>query len=360
MARTKKVNLALQGGGAYGAFTWGVLDEILRDGRLAVEGVSGASAGAVNAVLLADGLAEGRGPEAARERLARFWRNASRDGNLPPLQRAVLDRLMAAADVPSQSPFAPLDPVAFWTRVWQQTFSPYDLNPFDINPLRTLIEDHVDFARLRRFSAMQVYVSATNVRTGKLAVFTRDHLSCAAVMASACLPTLFKAVDIGSEAYWDGGYMGNPPIFPLYRTTTTEDVIIVQLNPVRREVVPTSASGILDRLNEVTFNSPLQSELRAIKFTSRLIETGALRRGREEGSYKAIKVHRITLDGALPAMPKGQKTNTDYEFLLSLRDAGILAARRFLEASFDQINVESTLDLEAETLAEWPSLPDPG
>ena len=344
-APAKRINLALQGGGAHGAFTWGVLDELLRDGRLAVDGITGASAGAVNAVLLADGLAEG-GPEAARERLSRFWRAASLDGSMPAVQRRALDQLFSV--MPYEGSL-----MENWVNSVQRFFSPYDLNPFDINPLDDLIRKFVDFDRLAAFDGVKVFISATNVHTGKLTIFRREHITCRAVMASACLPMLFKAVEIDGTPFWDGGYMGNPPIFPLYRTTQTEDVLLVQINPIERSETPTSSRAIMNRLNEITFNSSLQAELRAAAFVARLVDEGRLPHGSRPGEYKRVNLHRIALSEALKGLTAGSKVVTDYDFLLELHGAGKKAARRFLKAHFDDIGRRSTLDLEAEIAAEW-------
>jgi predicted acylesterase/phospholipase RssA len=213
----KKVNLALQGGGAYGAFTWGVLDHVLEDGRLEIEGITGASSGAVNAIMLADGLARG-GPEEARRRLADFWRATSLGGNLPDAQRQAVDRLFS---------FLPFEdsPMGIWFKAMSRYLSPYDFNPLNINPLKELIERFVDFEVVRESQIPRVFVSATNVLTGRLRIFPHDKITADAIVASACLPHLFRAVEIDGVPYWDGGYLGNPSIFPLFRTTTTEDVL---------------------------------------------------------------------------------------------------------------------------------------
>lgn len=341
----RRVNLALQGGGAHGAFTWGVLDGFLADERVVVDGITGTSAGAVNAVLFADGMAEG-GRKAARKRLASFWQAASRGGSLPAAQRQVLDRLF------SVTPFEG-SLMEAWTSAVQRYFSPYDLNPFDINPLEGLINRFVDFDRLAAYEPLQVFVSATNVRTGKLTVFQRHSLTCKAVMASACLPNLFRAVEIDGVPYWDGGYMANPALFPLYRTTEAEDIVIVQLNPVVRNETPTSTRQISNRINEITFNSPLMGELRAAAFVARLIEEGKLVRGRGEGQYRHINIHRIALSDALADLTASSKVDNDYDFLLRLREAGQRAARTFLKSHFEDIGIRSTLDLQAELAAVW-------
>ncbi|QCI64500.1 patatin-like phospholipase family protein [Phreatobacter stygius] len=340
----KRINLALQGGGAHGAFTWGVLDGLLSDMRLTIDGVTGASAGAINAVLLADGLAAG-GPIAAQDRLSAFWKATSIDGNMAPLQRQVIDRLF------SVMPYAG-SPMEAWMNSMQRFFSPYDLNPFDINPLQDLIHQFVDFERLAAYDRLQVFIAATNVTTGKLALFSRERMTCKAVMASACLPMLFKAVEIDGVPYWDGGYMGNPPIFPLFRTTEAEDVILVQINPVVRQETPTSSRDIVNRVNEITFNSSLQSELRAVEFVSRLVAEGKLPHGRRPGQYRHVKMHRIALGDAIEGLTASSKTTTDYDFFLQLRDAGRLAAKHFLDTHYDDLGVRSTLDLKAEIAAE--------
>ena len=342
---TKRINLALQGGGAHGAFTWGVLDHLLSDERLVVEGISGTSAGAVNAVMLADGLARG-GRAEAQKRLADFWRAASSSGNLPTLQRAVMERLLS---------FTPLEgtPVQAWFDAVSRYFSPYDFNPLNINPLRDLFERFVDFEALRAFSNLQIFISATNVQTGRVRIFPREKITADAVMASACLPLLFRAVEIDGVPYWDGGYLGNPVIFPFFRATTTEDVLVVQINPLMRQATPTSASEIMNRINEITFNSSLLAEYRAIEFVARLIDQGQLRRGTGPGQYRRINVHRIVLDRFGTNFDAFSKLSTDYDFFQMLQVSGKRAARRFLDEHFDDIGVRSTVDLRAEAQAEW-------
>jgi NTE family protein len=343
--KTKRINLALQGGGAHGAFTWGVLEHILSDQRIVVEGVSGASSGAVNAVMFADGLARG-GPAEADKRLADFWRSVSSTGDLPPMQRAVVERLLS---------FTPLEgtPVQAWLDVLSRYFSPYDFNPLNINPLRDLFERFVDFEALRAYSELQVFISATNVQTGRVRIFSRDKITADAVMASACLPELFRAVEIDGVPYWDGGYLGNPVIFPFFGTTTTEDVLVVQINPLFRERTPTSATEIMNRLNEITFNSPLLAEYRAMEFVARLIDQGRLPRGTGPGEYRRINVHRIVLDRHGTQLDASSRHTTDYDFFEMLRVSGRRAARRFFDDHFDDIGVRSTVDLLAEAQAEW-------
>ncbi len=339
----KRINLALQGGGAHGAFTWGVLDGLLQDGRIEIEGVSGASAGAVNAVMLADGLARG-GPEEARKRLADFWRAASFDGEMSGLQRAVSDRLFSLIPMTGS-------PVQNWFDAVSRYLSPYDLNPLNINPLKELIECLVDFDAVRK-SSLQIFIAATNVHTGKLRVFPRDSINATAVMASAALPYVFRAVEIDGVPYWDGGYTSNPPIYPFFRTTATEDVLVVQINPVTRIGTPKSSQEILNRVNEITFNASLLAEYRAIEFVTRLIDQGRLPRGTGDGEYRRINIHRIDLGFIGKRLTPASRLNIDFDFFEMLHRAGRRAVRRFLDTHFDDIGVRSTIDLRADMRAE--------
>jgi NTE family protein len=339
----KRINLALQGGGAHGAFTWGVLDHLLDDGRLTVSGISGTSAGAVNAVMLADGLSRG-GPIEARKRLSDFWRAASLGGDLPAVQRAVTDRLFSL--MPHND-----SPTFDWLSAWSQYLSPYDLNPLNINPLKDLIERFVDFEALRA-DARQIYIAATNVRTGRLHIFPHDKISAEAVMASACLPAVFRAVEIDGVPYWDGGYLGNPVLYPFFHTTDTEDVVIVQINPLERKKIPHTTRDIMGRVNEITFNSPLMAELRAVEFVNRLIDQGRLPHGTGANEYRRINVHRIVLEGLGERFSSSSKLRNDFESLDLLRKVGQRAARRFLDAHYDDIGVRSSVDLQHEVYSE--------
>jgi NTE family protein len=340
---TKRINLALQGGGAHGAFTWGVLDQILSDGRISIEGISGTSAGAMNAVMLADGLGRG-GRAEAQKRLGDFWRSVSSTGNLPALQQTVMERLLS-----------PLEgtPVQAWFNALSRYFSPYDVNPLNINPLKDLIERFVDFDKLRANTDLQLFISATNVQTGRVRIFPRAKITADAVMASACLPLLFRAVEIDGVPYWDGGYLGNPVIFPFFGTTATEDVLVVQINPLVRQATPMTSSEIMNRINEITFNSSLIGEYRAIDFVARLIDQGKLPRGLGPGQYRRINVHRIVLDHSGTHFDTFSRLSTDYDFFDMLHVSGKRAARRFFDEHFDDIGVKSTVDLAAEARAEW-------
>jgi len=327
----KPINLALQGGGAHGAFTWGVLDQLLEDGRLEIEGISGASAGAVNAVMLADGLIHG-GPDEARQRLADFWRAVSVDGHLPDLQRSVVERLF---------PFVARE--GLWLGAMARMLSPYDLNPLNINPLKELIERFVDFEAIRRDQGLELFISATNVHTGELRVFTRAEVSAEAVIASAALPLLFRAVEIEGVPYWDGGYTANPPLVPFLRTTAAEDALIVQINPRERREVPTRTREIVSRVNEIGFNASLLSELRGVAFINGLIDQGRLPRGTRPGEFRRLRLHRIGMQDLGESAPGTLKT--DYEDFEMLRKLGQRATRRFLDAHFEDIGRRSTIDL---------------
>ncbi len=339
----KRINLALQGGGAHGAFTWGVLDHLLEDGRLGIEGISGTSAGAVNAVMLADGLRRG-GTQEARKRLADFWRAASLGGDLPPLQRAVAERLFSL--VPSEG-----SPTFNWLAAWSQYLSPYDLNPLNINPLKDLVERFVDFDGLRA-DARPIFIAATNVQTGQLHIFPHDKISAEAVMASACLPAMFRAVEIDGVSYWDGGYLGNPVLYPFFRSTDSEDVLIVQINPLIRKKIPTSTREIVGRVSEITFNSSLLAELRAIEFVNRQIDQGRLPHGTGKNEYRRINVHRIVLEGLGERFASATKLRNDYKSFELLRKLGQRAARRFLEKHFEDVGARSSIDLDAEVYSE--------
>ncbi|MFG1427869.1 patatin-like phospholipase family protein [Roseixanthobacter glucoisosaccharinicivorans] len=335
----KQISLALQGGGAHGAFTWGVVDRILQEDRLVISGISGTSAGAMNAVVLASGLAKGD-REQARGALTQFWRDVSRDGRMSPIQRSAFDRLMGNWSLAKNPAYLAMEVAA-------RFFSPYDFNPLNINPLREIIDAHVDFEAIRA-SDVKVFISATNVHTGRARVFGHTEMTADAVMASACLPFLFQAVEIDGVPYWDGGYMGNPPLFPLYEKVDADDIVLVQINPVVREQTPRTAAEIQNRINEITFNASLLSQLRAIDHATQLIEQGLLTRWTLGGSgYRRVRLHRIGTD-QLVDFDLSSKLNAEWAFLQHLRDVGRKAAEDFLAAHFDDLGKRSTLDLRLE------------
>lgn len=336
---TKTINLALQGGGAHGAFTWGVLDRLLEDGRIDVEAITATSAGAMNAVVAGSGFASG-GREGARKNLTEFWRRISHAASSGPLQPSMVDRLLGNHALTYSPAFVMLD-------VFSRLFSPYQFNPLNYNPLRTILEDTVDFDRLRSPSCpVKLFLSATNVRTGKIKVFSNDELSADAAMASACLPFLFHAVEIAGEHYWDGGYMGNPAIFPIIYNCKSADVVVIHINPLERAEVPRSATDIQNRINEISFTSSLMREMRAISFVTRLIDEGAL----SQAKARRILIHAIEADGVMSGLGVASKLNADWDFLCHLRQMGRKTAEEWLEANFDRLNVESSIDIRARYL----------
>ncbi len=269
--KQRKINLALQGGGAHGAFTWGVLDKLLEDGRFEIEGISGTSAGAMNAVVLADGFHKA-GADGAREKLHDFWHAIGRNWRFSPIQRTAWDVFMGNWSLDSSPGFRLFDVISRFS-------SPYDFNPLNINPLLDVLKEEVSFARVRDCTEIKIFLAATNVWNGKVRIFETQEMTPDVVMASACLPHLFQAVEIDGIPYWDGGYMGNPALFPFYSATQSEDILLVQINPVERAETPRSAREILSRLDEITFNASLLREFRAIEFVTRLIDEGKLDNG---------------------------------------------------------------------------------
>ena len=331
--KVKTVNLALQGGGAHGAFAWGVLDRLLEEERLAFEGLSATSAGAMNASVLAYGLTLG-GREGAKRALSAFWRRIAHAGLTSPLQPTVFDRVTHNHSLEHSPAFMVFD-------LLSRMLSPYQLNPMNWNPLRNVLEESVDFEVLRRSSALKLFISATNVRSGKIKVFRTEELTPDAVLASACLPFLFQAVEIDGEAYWDGGYMGNPAIFPLIYGCESRDVVVVHINPIMRTEVPTSARDILNRVNEISFNSSLMREMRAIAFVTHLVDESAVR----DGHLKRMLLHAIEAQDFMRELGVSSKLNCDWEFLTHLRDVGRESASDWLEANFDRLNKDSSIDI---------------
>jgi NTE family protein len=332
--RTKPllIDLALQGGGSHGAFTWGVLDRLLEEPWLCIDGISGTSAGAMNAAVLVDGFVRGGAVE-ARTALEAFWRKVSRAALLSPFQRTPLDVLLGRWTLDNSPMFLAADMMA-------RVFSPYDLNPLGTNPLRDLLADAVDFAHLSD-APIKLFVTATNVRTGRGRVFRNNELSPDVVLASACLPTLFQAVEIDGEPYWDGGYAGNPTITPLVRECRSQDTILVQINPIERNGTPRSARDILDRLNEVSFNSVLLKELRMIALLRRVAHASD-----DEGArWAGMRIHRVASEVMLD-LGCSSKLNAEWDFLTMLRDEGRKATETFLQAHIDDVGKVSSLDLD--------------
>ncbi|WP_341916563.1 patatin-like phospholipase family protein [Polaromonas sp. YR568] len=357
---TPRINLALQGGGSHGAFTWGVLDALLDDGRIAFEGISGTSAGAMNAVALAHGFARADGQpraarhDAAREALDSFWNGIVDMG-------ALSSSLSKSVSKMQQAPFGILFGLMgggnwssrLWTdamtRYWSNALSPYQRNPFDINPLKDFLEKQVDFERIAAAAGPdtpQVFVVATRVSSGKAEVFTGKRLTASAVMASACLPMVFQAVEIDGDHFWDGGYSGNPAIHPLIYRCESRDIVLVQINPIQRTTLPTKPGEIMDRMTEITFNAALIAEMRAVDFVKRLLAEGKL----DPAHYKDVLMHRIDGGQALEKFTAASKSSTDKSLIHSLRDLGIVCGKEWLAKRFDALGVKSTVNIARDYL----------
>lgn len=329
----KRINLALQGGGSHGALTWGVLDRLLEDGRLRISAISGTSAGAMNAVVFADGYERG-GPEGAREALAAFWKAVSDAARFSPIQRTPLDRAMGRYSLDRSPGYLFMEGLS-------RIFSPYELNPRNVNPLRDILEKHVNFDNVNRRRQVQVFVTATNVRTGRPRIFGRGDVTADAVLASACLPQMFPAVEIGGEAYWDGGFAGNPALYPLIDNRASQDIVVVQINPIVRRELPRSARDIINRVNEISFNSSLIKEMRAIAMMQRLADEAGLDLG-----HRRTFLHIIHAEEEVQDLAASSKLNAEWDYLQKLFQHGREWAQDWLDAHFDDIGVRSTLDLD--------------
>ncbi len=326
------VDFALQGGGAHGAFTWGVLDRLLEESWLQIEGISGTSAGAMNAAVLADGYAAG-GHQGARDALDRYWRAVSEAARFSPFQRSPLDRMMGRWTLDNSPLFWGMD-------ILSRLYSPYDLNPTNINPLRKLLADHIDFERLKA-SPIKLFITATNVRTGRGRVFRNAEITPEVLLASACLPTLFQAIEIDGEAYWDGGYSGNPTMTPLVRELTSDDTILIPINPVERPGTPRSAAEILNRLNEVSFNAVLLKELRMAAMMRKVADPG-----NDEGAHWAkMRIHMVRND-LMATLGYSSKLNAEWDFLSMLKEEGRKAGDAFMAKDGDKLGITSSIDLD--------------
>jgi NTE family protein len=326
------VDLALQGGGSHGAFTWGVLDRLLEEEWLKIVAISGTSAGAMNAAVFADGWTAG-GANGAREALDKYWRHVSRAAAFSPLQRSPLDRLMGRWTLDTS-------PAYIFTDLMSRLLSPYDLNPLDFNPLRQVLAENIDFERLAR-SPIKLFITATTVRTGRGRIFRNAEITADVLLASACLPTMFRAVEIDGEPYWDGGFAGNPTMTPLIRESDAHDTIFVQINPTERPDAPRSASEILNRLNEISFNSALMKELRMIAILRQIADPGS----GEGSSWAKMRTHRVMSD-MLAQLGASSKLNAEWEFVSMLHAEGRRAAGEFIDRFGNDIGKRSTIDLD--------------
>ena len=327
------VDLALQGGGSHGAFTWGVLDRLLEESWLTFDGISGTSAGAMNAAVMTSGYVRG-GPDGARAALEGFWKSVSESAKSSPFRRGPMEMLTGNWTLE-------YSPMFLAAELASRVFSPYDLAPAGFNPLRELLAESVDFKALAN-APIKLFITATNVHTGSGHVFRNSEITPDVLMASGCLPTMFQAVEIDGEFYWDGGFAGNPTITPLVRDCQSHDTILVQINPIKRPTVPRTARDILDRLNEVSFNAPLLKELRMIALLHKVADPG-----HGEGALWArMRIHRIASEAMLE-LSATSKMISEWQFLCELRDLGRTAAQSFLDQHSNDLGKSSTLDLDA-------------
>ena len=326
------VDLALQGGGSHGAFTWGVLDRLLEEPWIKIEAISGTSAGAMNAAVLVDGWSRS-GAGGARAALDAYWRRVSRAAAFSPLQRSPLERLMGRWTLDTSPAYLAID-------LMSRMFSPYDLNPMGFNPLRQILAESIDFERLAA-SPIKLFITATNVHTGRGRIFRNGQITPDVLLASACLPTMFQAVEIDGEAYWDGGFAGNPTITPLVRESDAHDTILVQINPRERLNTPRTAGDILDRLNEISFNSPLMKELRMIALLRQAADPGH----GEGARWAGMRTHRIMTD-KLAEFGASSKLNAEWEFLAMLKQEGRKSAGDFLTSCGANLGTKSSADLD--------------
>lgn len=334
----KSISLALQGGGAHGAFTWGVLDRLLQEKTLHIEAISGTSAGAMNAAALVSGYANG-GRAGARESLDEFWNAVSNYAAFSPLRRTWFDQMNGNWGLENS-------PAYQWSNWLANTLSPYQSNPFNLNPLRDVLKQQINMDAIHSCNDdIRVFIAATNVRTGRARIFTKDDLSLNALLASACLPQMYQAIEIDGEHYWDGGYMGNPSIWPLIYEAKTADVVLVQINPLERPELPTTVDEINHRLNEITFNSSLNHEMRAISFVQRLLDEGALKEPWAK-KYKRMRMHMIADSDAIASLGASSKMNVEAEFMHHLKTMGVECAEKWLEENMDSLGVESTLNIQ--------------
>ena len=330
------INLALQGGGSHSAFTWGVLDRLLEDERLAFDGITATGAGSINAVVRADGLALG-GREAARERLETFWRRMSEIVSTSIIAPSFFDKMNPTFGLEHSPGYLFVDFVS-------RFMSPYQLNPFDLNPLRNLLNEVVDFQRVRQQQTVKLFLSATSVRTGKIAIFRTSEITADHVVASDCVPFRTRAPEIDAEHYWDGGFIGNPAIFPVIYECNARDVLLVQLTPAERTDLPTSARAILNRMEEIVFNAALMREMRVIAMITQMIDDGRL------SDTKRMFFHLIEAEDITRVLSASSKMNFDWKFLMYLFEMGRARAEGWLTDKFKLVGVETTLDLHTKYL----------
>jgi NTE family protein len=330
----KKLDIALQGGGAHGAYSWGVLDRLLDDERIEIDGICGTSAGAMNGVCAIYGLNKG-GKNLAKHLLVKFWHKVSEAGKSSLLQPSVFDKMMSKGNMD-------FSPGYKFFSMTSETMSPSQFNPLGLNPLEKILNSLIDFEELHRFNPPKLFVCATNVLTCEPRIFGPSEITTKAIMASACLPYMYAAVEIDGEFYWDGGYMGNPPLEPLiHNTEDTDDILLIQINPFKIKAVPKTIEEIKDRVNEISFNSSLHHEIRQIEFKRSLIEKGITL----DGAIKKTNLHCISADHDLSELNLSSKLNTDWDFLMHLKNLGYASCSKWLEENYEDIGKISTLKI---------------
>ena len=332
---TKKrtISLALQGGGSHGAYTWGVIDRLLKDETLEIEALSGTSAGAMNAAAISHGFLQA-GRDGASYMLEHFWKKVSDAAQSSPMQPSWLDRAISGWNMDFSPAYMLYD---MMTRM----IAPEQLNPHALGPLRDILSEEFDFEAIRRASPIKIYVTATNLTTGKAKIFNHNELTPDMLLASACLPSLFAPVEIDGEHYWDGGYVGNPSIFPLIYECKATDIILVQINPISRPRLPVTAREIIDRVNEISFNATLMREMRSIAAVSQMIDKGHL----PSDQYRTINMHVIHGSPEMIELSPSSKLNAEWEFLQYLHDLGHKAADHWLAENSQSIGKKSTVDV---------------
>ena len=332
----RPVSLALQGGGAHGAFTWGVLDRLLEDGRLELSGISATSAGAMNGAMLVYGMLDG-GPEGARKLLRKFWMRIAESGRWSIFRPTMFDKMAGNHNLDASPAYAFFD-------LMTRSLSPYQFNPTGLNPLRDILGSLIDFERLRREAKIKFFVNTTNVRTGKIRVFGHQEITVEALLASACLPHLFHAVEIEGEHYWDGGFMGNPAMFPLLYNCDASDIVLIEINPISIQEIPNSARAIIDRMNSISFNATMMREMRTIALVTRMLEQHRLT---GTSNLRRINFHIVQAEKEMARFGASSKFNLDADFLEILFDLGRETCGRWLDETHAQIGVKSSVDLDS-------------
>ena len=338
----KKINLALQGGGSHGAFTWGVLDRLLEDERIEIEGISGVSAGAMNAVMIAHGLLEG-GREGARKTLNEYWQRVAIKDPFKDFHKNLLKNIKNIGKGES-----PLSLVGKMVSRGSSLLSPPNIKEIDLNPLDTIVRDMVNFDRIRKESSIKLFVGATHVKTGKLKLFKAQELTADMLMASACLPSpLSKGVEIDGEIYWDGGYSANPAIFPLIYQCDGDDIITVLLHPLLRKEAPNSTNEIINRIAELTFSNTFLREMRAITASKQEIKGVSIFTDDFEKRMAKSLFHHIEAEELMNELSATSKMNNHESFLKMLKEHGRSRAELFLIKNFNNIGDRCSVDLKA-------------